>query len=297
MRGGAALQRSLKTRFLSYWFILPSFVFVALFLYYPVYTAFYHSFTRWNLASSEWIGWDNYVRLFQDGIFLTSMRNQFILTITDLVKQIVFPLLAAELIHMLRSKRWKYIYRSSFILPMLVPGIVTVLLWKYIYNPQFGALNQTLKNIGLEEWAKPWLGDSTTAIWSIVAMGFPFVGGLFFLIFYAAIASFDKEMLEAAKIDGATGFDIFRTIHIPLLIPHIRTISILTVIGSLQDYTKVLVLTQGGPGAATMTPALTMYNVAFSGSEYGYGSAIGTFLFIMILTLTVLNMTVFRSRT
>lgn len=275
---------------LSYLFLLPSFLFLFIFLYYPVFSALYHAFTDWDLASSSWTGLENFIRIFNDQTIIKSSINQTIFTVTDIVKNLFFPLLAAELMYLLPGKRWRYVFRSGFILPMLVPGIVGILLWMSIYNPTYGLLNQLLNFIGLSDLTRAWLGESSTAIWAIIMFGFPFISGLFFLMLYAAIGNFNQEIIEAARIDGATGWKVFTRMHIPLLIPMFKVIIILTIIGSLQDFVKILVLTGGGPGTATVIPSLTMYTVAFTGSEYGYASAIGTCLFLVIIALTLFNL-------
>ncbi|HEY0828912.1 MAG TPA: sugar ABC transporter permease, partial [Bacilli bacterium] len=233
---------------------------------------------------------DNFVRIFQDQIIWVSVKNQLIFTITDIIKHIAFPLIAAELMYLLPGNRWRYVFRTGFILPMLVPVIVTILLWLSIYNPTYGLLNQGLEFLGLSSMTNAWLGDSTTAIWAIIAMSFPFISGIYFLMLYAAIGNFNQEILEASRIDGATGWKVFTKMHIPLLIPMFKLIVILVIIGSLQDFVKILVLTDGGPGTATVIPALTMYTVAFTSSEYGYAASIGTCLFLVIIALTIFNL-------
>ncbi|WP_391574130.1 carbohydrate ABC transporter permease [Cohnella sp.] len=287
--------RRRKKYLLSYLFLAPSFLFVFTFLYYPVGSALFHSFTQWNLASAKWIGLDNFERLFSDRMTVTSMWNQVVFTITDLLKNLIFPLVAAELIYLLPGKFSKYVFRTGFIIPMLVPGIVAILLWLSIYDPTYGLLNQFLAFAGLEDWSRAWLGDSSTAIWAVVMVGFPFISGLFFLILYAAIGSFNNEMIEAARMDGAKGLKLFAKIHLPLLIPQFKVITILTIIGSLQDFVKMLVLTKGGPGVSTVIPSLTMYTAAFESSEYGYAAAIGTCLFLLIIALTLFNMKIFKT--
>jgi raffinose/stachyose/melibiose transport system permease protein len=274
----------------SYLFLVPSFIFIFTFLYYPVILAFIHSFTKWNLVTSEWIGLDNYKEMFSSSMFLTGMKNQLIYTVTDIIKALVFPLIAAELIFLIGGSKIKYLFRTGFILPMLLPGIVTILLWQNIYDPNNGLINQFLITVGLENWTHAWLGEEDTAIWSIIFFGFPFIAGLPFLIYYASIGSLNQEQIEASRIDGANGWQVFLKMHIPALIPQFKVITILTIITSLQDFVKIMVMTSGGPGVSTTNPAMIMYNAAFGSSQYGYGSAIGVSLFLVILVLTFFNL-------
>lgn len=284
----------IKKYTLSYLLILPSFALLFSFSYYPMLLAIYHSFTKWDFVTSQWIGFGNYIRMFSEDTIRISMRNLILFVVTDLIK-IGFPLLAAELCFLLPSDRWRYVYRTGFTLPLLVPGIVGTLIWLTIYDPNTGLLNQVLSLLGLSNWTRPWLADSGIAIWAIIAMGFPFIGGLNFLIFYSAIGNLSKDIIEAARIDGVTGARMFSKIHLPLLLPQIKTVIILTIIGSLQNYVGVLLMTHGGPGIATMVPALAMYTAAFTASQYGYASAIGVVLFAAILILTVINLKVLKT--
>jgi raffinose/stachyose/melibiose transport system permease protein len=274
----------------SYLFLVPSFIFIFTFLYYPVILAFIHSFTKWNMVTSEWIGLDNYKEMFSSSMFLTGIKNQLIYTVTDIIKALVFPLIAAELIFLIGGSKIKYLFRTGFILPMLLPGIVTILLWQNIYDPNNGLINQFLITVGLENWTHAWLGEEDTAIWSIIIFGFPFIAGLPFLIYYASIGSLNQEQIEASRIDGANGWQVFLRMHIPALIPQFKVITILTIITSLQDFVKIMVMTSGGPGVSTTNPAMIMYNAAFGSSQYGYGSAIGVSLFLVILVLTFFNL-------
>jgi raffinose/stachyose/melibiose transport system permease protein len=285
-----ANQRKYKRYLTSYLFLVPTFAFICTFFYFPVGSELYHGFTKWDLASTTWIGLENFSRLINDESFITSALNQLLFSTADIVRNLIFPLLAAELIYLLPGTKWRYIIRTGFIMPMLVPTIVTILLWTSIYNPNYGLLNQSLNLMGLSDLAKPWLAEGLTAKLAIILTGFPFVSGLYFLIYYAAIGSFNQDIMDAAKIDGATGWQIFTNVHIPLLVPQFKVISILTIIASLQDIVKIIVMTNGGPGTATITPALTMYKVAFSSSEYGYAAAIGTALFLVIIAFTLFNM-------
>lgn len=287
---------SIPRRFIPYCFIFPSFLLVGTFLYYPVFTSLFHSFTRWDLASSTWVGLANYRQLFSDAMFLKSLANQAIFMISDVLKALVFPLIIAELIHLLAGRRTKYLFRTGFSVPLLVPPVVVFLLWQYIYDPNYGLLNQALDLFGMSEWARPWLGDGGTALWAIVLVNFPFAAGLSFLIYYAEIGNMNKELIEAARMDGAAAWKVITRIHIPLLVPSIRTITILTLIASMQDFVKILVLTGGGPGDATVVPALVMYDAAFTGSQYGYGAAIGTCLMLIVITITLFNMKFLKSK-
>ena len=156
-----------------------------------------------------------------------------------------------------------------------------------IYDPNIGALNQLLGKLGLESWQRVWLGNEKTAIWAIIFMGFPFVNALAFLLYYGGFTSIDAELYEAARMDGAKRFDIFKKIQFPLILPQLRLILTLTFIGAVQDFNGVYLLTQGGPGTSTYVPGLELYFNATTFGRYGYACALGVvmFLFIMVATL------------
>jgi raffinose/stachyose/melibiose transport system permease protein len=140
-----------------------------------------------------------------------------------------------------------------------------------------------------------WLSDPRTVLWAIVFIGFPFAGGINILIYYAGLAGIPESVHEAAELDGARGVGKFLTIDVPLVRSQIKLLSILTVIGTVQGFEGMFILTRGGPGFESMVPGLWMYMNAFSFQRMGYACAIGVILFLLILGLTILNMRYFRS--
>jgi ABC-type sugar transport system permease subunit len=198
------------------------------------------------------------------------------------------PLLVAELVFNLRSTRARYLYRMLFSLPMVVPGMVGILLWQMIYNPEIGLINQILQAVGLSSWARPWLADSNTALASIIFMGFPWVGTIAFLIYYAGLIDIPEEIFDASRMDGATNLRRFWHIDLPLIAPQIRLMILFAYIGRMQGFQDILVMTGGGPGSATYVPALEMYFSAFRFGNFGYASSIATMLFLVILVGTIL---------
>lgn len=286
-----------RASFKSYLFILPSFALIGVFFYYPVLYALTSSFTDLRLGEkASFVGFANYSKLMSDPVFMKGLANQMILTIADVVKNLFFPLLAAELLFFIKNKKWANRFRTFFVIPMLVPGMVIMLMWVYIYDVNFGAVNTLLEYTGLASWKHDWLKEQSTALGSLIGLGFPFVSGIFFLIFHSGLGTISGEVEEAALIDGCTSFDRIRYIHIPSLVPYFGVVIILTLIGSLQDYVKVLVTTHGGPGYETYVPALHMYNTAFKSYEMGYASSMGVILFVLIILFTVVSMKLSGSR-
>jgi raffinose/stachyose/melibiose transport system permease protein len=281
-----------------YIFLIPTFLLLAVFTFYPIVSAFWHSFYRWDGINSQFVGMENFVQMFTaDRAFLASLPNVALLTIFRLVVAMTIPLLAAEVIFSLRSGAVAYFWRVLLVIPMVVPVVVLILVWLFIYDPQMGILNTLLTNVGLEEWKQLWLGDLRIAIWCIAFFGFPWVSGLNLLIYLAGLDSIPHELFDAAAIDGASRIKRFFYVDVPMVMGQLKLIFILTLITQLQNFQDVLIFTNGGPGQATVVPGLVLYHSAFFYNKMGYASAIGVTLFVVILIITIINMTVIRSDT
>lgn len=280
----------------SYLLIAPSFALVAAFLYYPALSGIYHAFTRWQTVGvSIWVGTDNFVAMASDPFILHGIVNQLILSLADFAKALIPPFIVAELIYALPRERERYWMRTFFVLPMVAPMMVIILMWYFIYDANMGLLNQTLGALGLDSWRQAWLGDPDFALGSIIAIGFPWVGALAFLIFMAGLNNIPGEILDAARIDGAGPLRRVFHIDIPMLVPQIRLVVVLALIAGIQDFGRILVMTGGGPGYATYVPALWMYEQTFQLAHFGYACAIGLMLFIVILSGSTLVLRLMKS--
>jgi ABC-type sugar transport system permease subunit len=271
--------------------VAPTLVLLALFNYYPAVLGLSRAFTRWETGEDpQWIGLSNFVAMWHDEFLRLSLRNLLVLLVANVLKTLTMPLLVAELLMSLRSPRWQYVMRTAFILPMVVPSMVTMLLWSFIYDGSVGLLNQILETLGMGAMARSWLGDSGTALWAIIGIGFPWAGGLALLIYLAGLNAISGDVWDSCQVDGVGGLKRVWYVDLPLLLPQVRLLVILTLIGVLQDFGSILVLTGGGPGLATHVPALHMYFQAFRFGHMGYAAAIGLTLFVAIFTLSLLNL-------
>lgn len=297
---GAAMRRSRGRRrhggMRAAVLLLPSALLVLLFRYYPAFRSVLGSFTVWNgFSPPVFVGLQNYRTYFASDAFLAQVRNLAILFVVGMALHIVAPFVAASAIHALRYYRRTHAgLRYAIVLPMVIPIVVTINVWAFLLNPLSGPVDAMLKAVGIGD--VQWFGNSHTALAGILAIGFPWVSGLAFLVFLAGIQNIPVSVIEASTLDGATPFQ--RTVHIdlPLLIPQIRLVIVLNAIVEIQNFIPILLLTNGGPGNATLVPGLEMYNSAFSQSQYGYGMAIGTLLFCTMLTFTFLVLRLVRSR-
>jgi len=280
----------------SYLFLLPTFLFLAVFNYVPALSGLAHAFTEWETGGqAHWIGPGNFQKMASDEFLRLGLINQVILLVANLVKTLVFPLIAAEMLFHLRSRRLQYALRTGLLIPMVVPGMVGVLLWGFIYDPNIGLLNNLLTGIGLKSLTRAWLGDWHTALPAVIGVGFPWISGLALLIYLAGLIAIPQDVLDSSAVDGASGLRRIWSVDLPLIRGQMRLLAALTIIGTLQDFGSLLVLTGGGPGLATHVPALHMYYQAFRFGHYGYASAIGFVLFLTILAFTLTNMRVGRS--
>jgi ABC-type sugar transport system permease subunit len=193
----------------------------------------------------------------------------------------------AVLIFRIRDTESKELYRLFLIIPMLVPLIVVILLWKQIYDPNLGPINGILEAIGLEFLARNWLGDTSSALYAIMFMGFPWVSGVGTLIYLGGLGQISSSIFDACEVDGCTGLRRTLLIDLPLVLGQVRLMTILAVIAGVTSFQTILVLTDGGPGFATMVPGLTMFHKAFRTQQFGYAASIGMILFIITFTATL----------
>jgi raffinose/stachyose/melibiose transport system permease protein len=285
----ATLAEDVRRSWLLYTLILPTLLFSIAFYYYPLTSGIYHSFTYWDIKQTLWIGFENYQRMFDDPAALASWRNMAVILVSQLAIVLTAPLLGAALVAHLRPGTGQFWWRMTFIMPIVVPATVIVYVWRWFYGPD-GGLNTLLRLANLGGLTHIWLGENATALWAIIFTGFPWVAGLNFLIYLAALQSIPEELIDAARVDGASTIRRFFQIELPLIRSQMMVLVVLTFIFYLRSFDAPLIMTNGGPGTAgTLVPGLQMYHAVRDDLDLGYGSAIGTVLFIVTLGLMVVN--------
>ena len=177
---------------------------------------------------------------------------------------LIFPLLAAKMLFHLRRQGAAYLYRVLLTAPIVIPIMVTLLLWRFIYDPYDGLLNQLLQAIGLGSLQRAWLGDFQTALYAVIGLGFPWVTGIgnagfAFLIYLGGLQEIPREIFDAAAVDGASAARRFWRIELPMIAAQIKLILLLTIINTMESYVPVMVMTGGGPGVSSMVPGLYLY--------------------------------------
>ena len=271
-------------------FLLPTMILLIGFCYYPAINAVKGSFYDWDgFNLPEWTGLENYASLFSDSIFALSLKNVFKWALGSITVSLLAPLIGALMIFHLKNRRTQYWYRVIFVLPMVVPSIVTIQIWTFLYNPNIGVINQLLRAIGLDSLAHNWLGETSLVIPSLVFVGFPWISGFNLLIYYAGLQSISSDVLEYAEIDGCTGWNKIRYIQLPLILGQVKLLLILGLINTLQNITLPLLMTNGGPAYDSYTPGLYMYFQAFRLGSYSMANTIATVMFVIIMALTLLS--------
>jgi raffinose/stachyose/melibiose transport system permease protein len=287
----SVLHKVLKAKWI-YITLLPSFALLGLFNLYPAIDAFRKSFYFYktsNMKNIRFIGWDNYIKLFHDTVFWKSFGNLSIFILAGFITTFLVLMPVTYLVYKLGSSNSGKWFQRLYVVPMMVPAMVLTLFWRFFYDYYYGILNVLLKSLGLENLMHVWLGEKLTALPSLLFMGFPWIGGFAFLILLAGFQGIDESLHEAAEIDGASGFQIFSKIDIPLIIPQAKLLILLGMIGGVQQYGTQMIMTNGGPDNSTTVPGLLMFNTAFKTQNIGYGATQGIALFIVIMALTVFN--------
>lgn len=259
---------------------------LTLFIGVPFVQAFIYSLTNWNgFSELNFIGIKNYLTLlFEDERFQESLAHAALLTVVFVVQSVGVALLASYLIHHLRSARGKRVAMVLIMVPSVAPTVAMLLLWSNFLQPA-GLVNQILSAVGLDFLTANWLGDPNTVLIALMLVGFPWLNGLNTLIFMSGFLSVDPSLYEAAGIEGATRPKVFWYIELPAIMPQIGLLSLIAVITAIQNYESIFLLTGGGPGSSSTVPGMELYNSAFRYSSFGYASAIGVIMFLVIAAI------------
>jgi len=240
-----------------------------------------YSFTEWNgFGDMTWVGLDNYARALADPAFRASFAHVLVYIAATLVLEVAVGLGLAGLVSMRPGRLW---FRVAIFTPVMLPMVVVAVLWSFVYNPDFGLINAGLEALGLDDWTRIWLGDPATALLAIsVVSGWVFAG-FYMMIFYAAFRQVPGEVVEAARLDGAGEWSLFRRVKVPM-VRHVTAVAILLcVTGGFQGFDLFFVLTNGGPYGSTEIPTTLLVKTVFRNGEVGYGSAMAVLLTAIVV--------------
>jgi ABC-type sugar transport system permease subunit len=275
--------------------LLPSLLLIGLFSYYPAVRSLIGGFYQWNgFTPPAYDGISQFKQYVQAPTFGTEARNLAILVGGAILITLVSQFTAAEVVtHM--PPRAGTVAKYLLVLPIVLPPLILIEVWAYLLQPQYGLIDVFLGAAGLPQ--PTWLTSPHLALVSILLIGFPWISNLGFLIFLGGLQNLPKDVLDAAVIDGVGTLKRVLAIDVPLLLPQFRIVVILSGIYAVQNFIPILLLTNGGPGTATLVPGLDMYQSAFQNDQYGYGMAIGTLLFVVMLAFTLIALRLLRPRT
>ncbi|WHX49957.1 sugar ABC transporter permease [Paenibacillus woosongensis] len=289
MRKGRAAMREtgLKRLTSGAFFMGPALLIFAAIIIVPIGMSMYYSLFQWDAISAMiFTGMDNYTRLFQDPVLWISLKNSLYLTLGALLIQLPVGLFLAILLgYKLRGSNFM---KTIYFTPVMLSTAVLGILWAQIYDPNFGLLNNLLIKLGLQSWTHAWLGETGTALASVIAVvAWQFIG-FYVVVYFAALQNISDEVLEAARVEGASEWRIVFNIQIPLIWGTITFTVLNCVINSLKYFDLIYIMTGGGPNNSSEVIASYMMKNAFKLMDYGYGSAISTFLLLFGLFLALI---------
>ena len=274
-------------------FVAPALGAIALFLFVPVAASLALSFTDFDLyavaslANLRFIALGNYQALLADPLFWRALRNTFYFAFVGGPLSVAVSLAVALAVNA-RLARWRPLYRTLFFLPVVTTLVAVAVVWRYLYHPRVGLVNQLLGAIGVP--GVDWLGDPVWAMPALIVLAVWKGFGFNMVIFVAGLQSIPERLYEAASLDGASGWQAHRHVTFPQLAPTAFFIAIMTMIGSLQLFAEPYVMTQGGPSHATLSVVLLMFQEGFRYWNMGYAAAIAFVLFAILLAGTALQL-------
>jgi multiple sugar transport system permease protein len=267
-------------------FMALTIVGLLVFILYPMVASFYFSLTKWNmLTDPKWIGFKNYSDLMQDPVFWKVLSNTLYYLVLYVPLALVIPLVLAVLVN--QKLRLSTLYRSIFFLPVITSTVAIAMVWICLYNYQFGIINYLLDKVGIS--GPNWLGDPDWAMIAVVIMSVWKTAGYNMVIYLGGLQGISQEYYEAASIDGASTFQNFLHITVPLISPTTFFVLIISLINSFQVFEATYILTNGGPINSTLTMALQIYQTAFQFLKMGYASAYAWILLLLTLAVTLIQ--------
>ncbi|ADH97739.1 carbohydrate ABC transporter permease [Salisediminibacterium selenitireducens] len=268
----------------AYLFLLPKLIFFMTFMFIPIVWAFFISFQDRGVFDVEWVWFKHYIAAFESPIFRAALWNTFVFTIVTVPAFIITALIISSMIHPL-GRRSQTFFRAAFYLPTVTSMVIIAMVWRWMYNYRFGLFNYIIEFFGFE--SVNWLGQTSTALPSLMIMAILIPPGAGIIIYLAAMNNINPSLYEAADIDGATSFQKWIRITIPLLKPTTLYLTILSTIGSFQVFTQIIMMTGGGPGYATETVVHVIYKSAFRDFNFGLASAQSVILFFIIMVFAI----------
>jgi multiple sugar transport system permease protein len=286
--------RTMRREWSAYLFLSPGLLLFSVFTVFALLFAFYLTFTEWNIIEPDrpFIGLDNYSRMIQDEDFRQSIINTAYYTGATVPLTMGIGLLIALLLN--QPIRGRGLFRTLYFLPVVTPFVVVAIVWKWLYNGDFGLFNYYLLKTHLINEPLMWLSDKNLAMPSVVLMSVWSGVGFSMVIYLAGLQSIPQELYEAARMDGAGWWAQLRHITIPMLAPTTLFLMVMGIIGSFQVFTQIFIMTNGGPVNRTTTMVFYIYEAAFKFYEMGYASTLAYGLFALLFVFTLIQLRMYR---
>lgn len=286
------LKLETQRKILGYFFLLPIVVMLTVFMFYPIVKSVVMSFTNWSGMTDDWkwVGLNNYIRIFTNmPEYWRAMKVNVIYALIATAVQLTLGFLLAVLVINMRP-RWQSFYKIALYLPVIIPAAAISVMWRYIYTPEYGLINQFLRAIGLEELCRAWTADPDTALGAVIVTNTWRYAGFTMVLYYVAMLDIPKDVLESAQIDGANRWHLIRYFYLPLTRGTTEINLILTITGCLRAFDIFYLLTSGGPGTSTKVVSMWIMETAFQSYKYGRALAMSIVLFVIV----VFTMVIFR---
>lgn len=264
-------------------YVLPALLLILVLIYIPIILTGYYGLMDWDgIGQMKFIGLENYINLMKDKMFWDSTYHSFLLAIFSTISLIGYLIISMVLASNIKGAD---LFRKIYLIPMLLSSVAIAQLWSKIFDPANGMLNSLLTTLGMKE-TPLWLADPDIVLFAIFIPIIWQYAGFYIIIYYAALKNVPEEIIEAAKIDGASPFQIAYKIKLPLISAVFKVTIVLAIVGSLKYFDLIFVLTGGGPNGASEVIASYMYKEAFKTYDFGYGSAVGFALLVICLVMT-----------
>jgi len=288
--GGSLKNSSMRPKLgVAVLYLLPGILLYTLVVVIPIFNSFRLSFFRWSGGLKRtFIGLENYYILFQDSVFWQSFRNNIIITLISIVGQIGIAFIFSSFLYS-RMIKFKSFHRVVVYFPATISAVVVGFVWSFVFNYDYGLINQVLEFLNLGSLASTWLDNPNTIIYIV---SFPIVWqyiGFYMVIILSAMTSIDKHIYEMSEIDGANGIQKAIKITLPLIKRTMGVTVMLCIAGNMRIFDHIYVMTGGGPGTSSMVMALHVYKTTFIKSQFGYASAISVAILVLSLTLILIS--------
>jgi multiple sugar transport system permease protein len=269
-------------------YLLPFMVFFLAFEIYPIFQGLWVSLTAWDLLTEpRFVGLNNYTNLLNDRLFQTSLRNTVLFVVLDAPLAVVIPLALAMLVN--EKMAGRTLFRSAFVTPLMISASSVGVLWQWFYNPAFGIINYYAQMIGLP--GQHWLSEAGWATFAIVITTVWWTSGFNMVLFLAGLQNIPEHLYDAAKVDGAGAWALFRNITVPGLRPTILFVTVTTIIGTFRVFAQIIVMTNnsGGPFDSTRSLVMHIYQTGFQFFRMGGASAVAWVLFLIVSVFTIIQ--------